>query len=132
MHLDTRRLFVPVIRELAAGRPVAIVSPDGGGIKRAELLREMYERETGSSAGFAFMEKRRSRGVVSGALFAGDVAGTVAVVVDDMIMQRRHDAAGGRRLPLARRGRKSTRSPPTASSARPASSCPAVPSTASS
>lgn len=85
VHLDTRRLFVPQIRELAAGRPIAVVSPDGGGIKRAELFREMYERETGSAAGFALMEKRRSRDVVSGDLFAGDVSGMVAVIVDDMI-----------------------------------------------
>lgn len=86
VHLDTRRLFVPVIRQVAVGQQVAIVSPDGGGVKRAELLRETYERETGSGASFAFMEKRRSRGVVSGELFAGDVASSVAIVVDDMIM----------------------------------------------
>jgi ribose-phosphate pyrophosphokinase len=48
-------------------------------------LRERYEADTGSVAGFAFMEKRRSRGVVSGELFAGDVAGAAVFVVDDMI-----------------------------------------------
>jgi ribose-phosphate pyrophosphokinase len=31
------------------------------------------------------MEKRRSRGVVSGELFAGEVAGTAVFIVDDMI-----------------------------------------------
>jgi ribose-phosphate pyrophosphokinase len=31
------------------------------------------------------MEKRRSRGVVSGDLFAGDVAGSTVFIVDDMI-----------------------------------------------
>ena len=85
VHLDSRRLFVPALAELAGGRPTVIVSPDGGGIKRAELFREMYERETGEAVGFALMEKRRSRDVVSGALFAGDVKDAVAVVVDDMI-----------------------------------------------
>ncbi len=85
VHLDTRRLFVPVLGEKVGELPVVVVSPDGGGIKRAQLLREIYERETGNSVGFAFMEKRRSGGTVSGELFAGDVAGKAAVVVDDMI-----------------------------------------------
>ena len=85
VHLEARSIFVPRIRPLAGGLPVTILSPDGGGVKRAELLRERYEAVTGEPAGFGFMEKRRSRGVVSGELFAGDVAGTVVFIVDDMI-----------------------------------------------
>jgi ribose-phosphate pyrophosphokinase len=85
VHLEARSTFVPRLRALAGGRPVTIISPDGGGMKRAELLRERYEAVTGAAAGFGFMEKRRSRGVVSGELFAGDVAGTAVFVVDDMI-----------------------------------------------
>jgi ribose-phosphate pyrophosphokinase len=85
VHLDTRKLFVPIIKELAAGQPVAVVSPDGGGMKRAQLLKETYEAETGAEAGFGFMEKRRSRGVVSGTLFAGDVKDASVFIFDDMI-----------------------------------------------
>ena len=85
VHLEARSIFVPRIRALAGGLPVTILSPDGGGVKRAELLRERYEAVTGEAAGFGFMEKRRSRGVVSGELFAGDVAGTAVFIVDDMI-----------------------------------------------
>lgn len=85
IHLDTRRLFVPIILHMAEGRPVTIFSPDGGGVKRAQLLKELFEAETGSEAGFGFMEKRRSRGVVSGELFAGDVSDTAVFIVDDMI-----------------------------------------------
>lgn len=85
VHLDTRRLFSPLIREMAGDQRVAIVSPDGGGMKRAQLLKETYEAETGESAGFGFMEKRRSRGVVSGTLFAGDVRDSRVFIVDDMI-----------------------------------------------
>lgn len=84
IHLDTRRLFVPAIRRMG-GQPVTILSPDGGGVKRAQLLKEMLESETGTEARFGFMEKRRSRGVVSGDLFAGDVAGSSVFIVDDMI-----------------------------------------------
>ncbi|PQO23297.1 ribose-phosphate pyrophosphokinase [Rhodobacteraceae bacterium WD3A24] len=85
VHLDTLRLFTPIIRELAAGRPVTIFSPDGGGIKRAQLLKETHEAETGESVGFGFQEKRRSRGVVSGTLFAGDVKDASVFIFDDMI-----------------------------------------------
>jgi ribose-phosphate pyrophosphokinase len=85
VHLEARSIFVPRIRALAGGLPVTILSPDGGGMKRAELLRERYEAFTGDAAGFGFMEKRRSRGVVSGELFAGEVAGTAVFIVDDMI-----------------------------------------------
>jgi len=85
VHLDTRKLFTPLIKKLAGRQPVAIVSPDGGGMKRAQLLKEIFEAQTGESAGFGFIEKRRSRGVVSGTLFAGDVADACAFIFDDMI-----------------------------------------------
>ena len=86
VHLDTRRLFVPAIRHLAANRPVTILSPDGGGIKLAQLLKAVLETETDLAIGFGLMEKRRSRGVVSGNLFAGAVEGTVVFIIDDMIV----------------------------------------------
>jgi ribose-phosphate pyrophosphokinase len=85
VHLDTRKLFSPIIQELSGGQPVAIVSPDGGGMKRAQLLKDTYEAEMGAEAGFGFMEKRRSRGIVSGTLFAGDVKDASVFIFDDMI-----------------------------------------------
>jgi ribose-phosphate pyrophosphokinase len=85
VHLEARSTLVLRLRALAGGLPVTILSPDGGGMKRAELLRERYEAVTGTAAGFGFMEKRRSRGLVSGELFAGEVAGTAVFIVDDMI-----------------------------------------------
>jgi len=45
VHLDARRLFVPIIKRLAAGLPITILSPDGGGVKRAQLLKESLEAE---------------------------------------------------------------------------------------
>jgi ribose-phosphate pyrophosphokinase len=85
IHLDTRKLFMPEIKRLAEDLPVTIFSPDGGGVKRAQLLKESYEADSGREAGFGFIEKRRSRGVVSGDLFAGDVDGSAVFIVDDMI-----------------------------------------------
>lgn len=85
VHLDTRRLFMPVVIRLAGGLAATIVSPDGGGVKRAQLLKESIEAGTRESVGFGFMEKRRSRGIVSGDLFAGEVTGSAVFIVDDMI-----------------------------------------------
>lgn len=96
VHLDTRKLFCTRIPSLAGDLPVTIFSPDGGGVKRAELLQESYEAEMDRLAGFGFMEKRRSRGVVSGDLFAGSVAGCAVFLVDDMI------STGGTMLRAAR------------------------------
>lgn len=85
VHLDTRKLFAPAIRDLAGDLPVCVVSPDGGGVKRAQLLMELIEADLDRPVGIALLEKRRSRGVVSGDLFAGDVEGAAVFIVDDMI-----------------------------------------------
>lgn len=86
LHLDTRRLFVTDILAQGGEGPVAIVSPDAGGVKRAELLREALAALSPQPVDFGFMEKRRSAGVVSGSHFAGDVSGRRVWIVDDMIV----------------------------------------------
>lgn len=83
--LDLRGVMIAHAAELAAEDPVTVASPDPGGVKRAQLFREALEARIGRSVGFAFLEKRRSAGVVSGDLLAGDVAGQRVLVVDDMI-----------------------------------------------
>ncbi|OBQ57815.1 ribose-phosphate diphosphokinase [Mesorhizobium erdmanii] len=85
VHLDTGALFPTALRELAGAEPIVMFSPDGGGVKRAQLLKERCEAAMSNEVGFGFMEKRRSRGVVSGDLFAGEVNGKVVFLVDDMI-----------------------------------------------
>lgn len=64
---------------------LCVVSPDAGGAKRAELFREALESACGRPIGKAFAEKHRSAGVVSGDLFVGAVAGSAALVIDDLI-----------------------------------------------
>ncbi len=85
VHLDTRKLFSRTIASLSGPERTMVLSPDAGGIKRAQLLREHYERLSGKEAQLAIMEKRRSGGIVSGHLFAGDVEGASVFIVDDMI-----------------------------------------------
>jgi len=84
-HLDTRRLFIEhLLPGLGAGR-LAVASPDPGGVKRAQLFREMLESGLGRPVQFAFVEKRRSAGVVSGDRLVGEIKGATVLVVDDMI-----------------------------------------------
>ena len=85
VHLDTRRLFCGFVETLSDEGPFVVASPDPGGVKRAQLFREMLETMIGRSVGSAFMEKRRSAGIVSGNLLVGDVTDATVLVIDDMI-----------------------------------------------
>ncbi|TCR76710.1 ribose-phosphate pyrophosphokinase [Rhizobium sp. BK376] len=78
-------LFSAEIGQLVGDGPAVILSPDAGGIKRAQLMREAFERFRGKPVGFAMMEKRRSQDVVTGDLFAGDVEECSVIIVDDLI-----------------------------------------------
>jgi ribose-phosphate pyrophosphokinase len=85
IHLDTRALFARQVIELAKANSIAVISPDPGGVKRAQLFREMLEKQLQKPVGQGFIDKRRSAGVVSGELLVGDVKGKMAVVIDDLI-----------------------------------------------
>lgn len=84
-HLEAGSLFVAHFASLFKGRNVVVVSPDEGGIKRAEQFRQRLAHEIGAPVGAAFVEKYRSEGVVSGNMLVGDVAGRQAIIVDDLI-----------------------------------------------
>lgn len=84
-HLDTRRLFARHIQERLGDGPLVVASPDPGGVKRAQLFQETLETAAGRPAGFAFMEKRRSGGTVTGTMLMGDVAGATVLVIDDLV-----------------------------------------------
>lgn len=85
VHLEATALFVKHFAAQSAGHEYAVVSPDIGGVKRARHFQERLEGTLGCTVNFALMDKKRSRGIVSGTLFAGDVAGRCAIVVDDLI-----------------------------------------------
>lgn len=84
-HVPVARLFAAHIAEMVGDAPLAVVSPDAGGNKRAELLRQALEHHTGRPVKKGIMDKHRSMGVVSGSYFAGDVAGCITIIFDDMI-----------------------------------------------
>jgi ribose-phosphate pyrophosphokinase len=84
-HLGARRIFADFLAEACAGRDLAVVSPDYGGIKRANSYRAAIAARLGRDVSSGFVEKRRSEGIVSGETFVGDIRGRTAVLVDDMI-----------------------------------------------
>lgn len=77
-------VFVDYVKNLADEK-LSVISPDAGGMKRAELLREALEAALGRPVGKGLAEKHRSAGVVSGDLFVGNVEGSTALIVDDLI-----------------------------------------------
>ena len=86
IHLDTHALWARALADRLSGRRVAVVSPDPGGEKRAELFRRALERALGEPVTKALVDKTRSRGKVTGEMFAGDVEGRTVIVLDDMIV----------------------------------------------
>jgi ribose-phosphate pyrophosphokinase len=84
-HLEARALFVAHLVPLLGADEVVVVSPDVGGVKRAEAFRQSLSRTLDRPIGAAFMEKYRSSGVVSGEAVVGEVAGKTAVIVDDLV-----------------------------------------------
>jgi ribose-phosphate pyrophosphokinase len=101
VHLSAHEAFDAIAGEWAERGPLVVVSPDPGGVKRAQLWREHLEARLARPVGFAMIDKRRSGGRTSGFdLVAGDVAGAIALVLDDLV------ATGGtlRRAAHALRG----------------------------
>ena len=83
--LTTTPLFIDYAKAHLAGEDLAVISPDAGGMKRAEQLREALEAAIGKPVGKGLAEKYRSAGIVSGDLFVGNVGGRTALIVDDLI-----------------------------------------------
>ncbi|MGA0610807.1 ribose-phosphate diphosphokinase [Caldimonas sp. KR1-144] len=106
--LEAHGAFAALADEIAAaGRPLAVASPDPGGVKRAQLWREALQSRLARQVGFAMVDKRRSAGVVSASgIVAGEVDGADVLLLDDLIasgetMQRAAVAlrrAGARRV----------------------------------
>lgn len=86
LHLEAHRVFDTVAHELIGDAPVAVASPDPGGVKRAQLWRESLIERLGQPVGFAMVDKRRSAGLVSsGHLVAGEVRDMTVLLLDDLI-----------------------------------------------
>ncbi len=84
-HLEAGALFVRHFCADAAGHEFAVATPDIGGAKRARRFQELLQTAIGRPVSFAIVDKKRTKGIVSGELFAGDVAGRRVIIVDDLI-----------------------------------------------
>jgi ribose-phosphate pyrophosphokinase len=85
VRIDATTTFAEEYARVADISNVIVASPDIGGVKRAQGLRDLFGKKLGKAVDFAFMEKRRSGGVVSGDTLTGPVSGRDVVIYDDMI-----------------------------------------------
>ena len=84
VHLTALPMMVDHFDREARGSDLAVVSPDIGGIKRAQVFRERLAARTGREVELAFVEKRRAQGVVASGMLVGEVMGRTAIVLDDL------------------------------------------------
>ncbi len=83
-HLTALPMFVEHFASRLSQAELAVVSPDVGGVKRAQIFRELLEARSGRTVELAFIEKRRAKGIVSGGILVGDIAGREVIVLDDL------------------------------------------------
>ena len=84
-QLQAHPLFAAHLAPALQDQDVTVLSPDTGGIKRADALRGSLAEALDRPVGLGLMEKHRSAGVVSGDALFAEVAGRSVVIVDDMI-----------------------------------------------
>ncbi|MFA0809627.1 ribose-phosphate diphosphokinase [Microbulbifer epialgicus] len=115
VHLlaDPLLLELAVARMSSEKRPLVVLSPDEGGIKRAEKFRRALSEGLQRPIGRAYVEKYRSGEHLSGGTLVGEVAEAAVLIVDDLIasgatlcsaVRAVQTAGAGRILALASHG----------------------------
>jgi ribose-phosphate pyrophosphokinase len=84
-HLEATKLFVDHFASILGSSEVTVVSPDSGGVKRAERFQSALRRRLGRPIEAAFVEKYRAGGIVSGEALIGNVKDRTAIILDDLI-----------------------------------------------
>ncbi|KTC78009.1 ribose-phosphate diphosphokinase [Legionella brunensis] len=85
-HLEGRVLFAPYIANLVKNEEITVISPDDGGIKRAEQFRETLSVLLNRDISKAFLDKKRNtEGVSSSHEIVGEIKDGVVIIVDDII-----------------------------------------------
>ncbi len=84
-HLSAHGPLIDHFLPQLQGRSVTVASPDIGGVKRAEQFREALVGRLGQPVAHAFMEKHRSKDLVTGSAVVGDVVDRTVLIVDDLI-----------------------------------------------
>ena len=84
-NLQAKKILADYLVSVVKNDSLVVLSPDIGGIKRAELLQKSLIKRLQQEVPLAFMEKYRKAGVLSGETVVGDVAGKTVIMVDDMV-----------------------------------------------
>jgi len=102
LNLEAADVLVERVARIVGDAPVSVVSPDAGGIKRADRFRAKLSAALARPVAAAFAEKHRSEGELRGEALVGEVRGTTAVIVDDLVSAGHTlDRAAPRRAYLA-------------------------------
>ncbi len=101
LRIEAAESFAAALAQTIGDRKAVVASPDVGGIKRAQRMRDALANRLGRDVGFAFVEKRRALGIVSGEALVGAVEEADVVFYDDMIV------SGGTILRAAKAARQS-------------------------
>jgi ribose-phosphate pyrophosphokinase len=83
-HLSALPMMVDHFATRLPDTPLTVASPDIGGVKRAQIFRELLEARLKREVDLAFLEKRRAQGVVSGQTLVGNVQARSLIIVDDL------------------------------------------------
>jgi ribose-phosphate pyrophosphokinase len=83
-HLTALPMMADHFARRLAGSALTVVSPDVGGIKRAQLFRELLQRRMTGEVELAFIEKRRAQDVVSTGALVGSGSGRNVILIDDL------------------------------------------------
>jgi ribose-phosphate pyrophosphokinase len=83
-HLTALPMMVDHFATRMPDERLTVASPDIGGVKRAQIFRELLESRLGREVDLAFFEKRRAQGVVSGDALVGPVKDRTVIVIDDL------------------------------------------------
>lgn len=84
-HLKAENLFVDYVLNNFRDERITVMSPDIGGVKRATSFRDTLETRLEKEIPLVFMEKKRSRGKVSGDALVGEVENQAVVIIDDLV-----------------------------------------------
>lgn len=84
-NLQGTELFADHFSARVGDGDVVAVSPDTGGIKRAEQFRHALQQRLGRPVASAYMAKHRRDDIVTDSLLIGDVQGKTAIIIDDLI-----------------------------------------------
>jgi ribose-phosphate pyrophosphokinase len=85
-HLESKVVFADHFAELFKTRDrITVLSPDPGGIKRANAFRSSLEQRLGREVSTGFMEKTRALGVMTPGQIVGDIEDRSVIIFDDLI-----------------------------------------------